>query len=395
VRNQSTLLGNFELFHDTHSDSVHRVVRGRSLSSGEEVEAILLTAESARDPRRRAAFQKLQDTASALSHANVVPILSSGSSDVPYFIQRLPRGIPLDRLLATRKLEVEVACDIALQMAAALAAGLERGVVHGCLVPRSVYVELDAAGSPRVQVTHFGLLHALLGETTYLSLSRHETQFTAPELLESGSSSPRGDIYSAGMLLHEMLSRASYRGGDGTFARPNQDLGDLIRRNPAVPEPLVRSVASAIATNPSARLRSAQDLARLLIPYVKPRAQEALPRVQSLDPVLRAAQESDVPPSVLLNRAPRPRTDSACPEAMLVDPTFPRSPTAPKLEALHADAYGRRRPPANMELETVEHAKFEPEAALPPEETINRTAAVALGAGFGVGAAVAWLGKLL
>jgi Tol biopolymer transport system component len=126
-----------------------------------------------------------------------------------------------------------------IQVAEALAHAHEHGILHRDLKASNVVVAADG----RVKVLDFGLAKrlsgALSGESTIsqLSLTREGTVVgtlpcLAPEVLRGGESGERSDIWSFGVLLHELA------GGELPFAgQTSFDLTSAILRDPPAPLP--------------------------------------------------------------------------------------------------------------------------------------------------------------
>jgi serine/threonine protein kinase len=396
MQSNAIIASSFRLLHEVGSDAVTRTFRAQTLDTEEFVAVKLMHGDLSADASRVSGFLEACEAARGIVHANVAHIVACGVDRVPYVAYAWANGQTLDRVMTLRKIEVELACEIGLHLLAALAAANEHGVQHLHLSPREVIVDFENPLGPRTQVFDFGLIERSLGSDA--PRSAYEKHYLAPELLAGTPGDMRSDIHGVGMILYELLSRANHRRPQEQWTRPSHDLAELVAVNPSVPEPLLRTIACAIDGAPSARIGSASEFARLLVPYVRPKLRSnQVAHLNTLDPVLRDFESIEVSPSIQIARAPKPRTDSACPEEMLLEPTFPRSPTAPRLEALHADAYGKRRAPAAVELETVEYAAAEPPAEPAPAQDLHggRTAMLAIGAGLSVGAALAWLGTII
>src|SRR5690606_36148973 len=155
-----------------------------------------------------------------------------------------------------------------------------------------------------------------------------------------------------GVLLYELLVGAPLiRESDELRALEAVRTGRWVRPvvlAPELPEALLALVESALHLDPSRRPRSAVEFAALLRPF---RSHVFAPSAPPSDgdwnvgPVtLNGPYAPPYHPTRGSRPVPRPRADSACPVDMLVDPTFPRSPIAPRLEALHADAFGGATP---------------------------------------------------
>src|SRR5690606_16534479 len=136
--------------------------------------------------------------------------------------------------------------------------------------------------------------------------------------------------YSVGVLLYELLAgvplidetdewRALEAVRNGRWQR-------LAQRAPHLPPALIAVVEDALSVDPELRPRSAAAFARQLSPFISPVANSESETKQRFAP--------SYCPSNALSKVPQPHHDSACPGDLLLAPTFPRSPPAPRLEAL-------------------------------------------------------------
>jgi serine/threonine protein kinase len=185
---------------------------------------------------------------------------------------------------------------VGAQVADALEYAHERGVLHRDIKPSNLL--LDALGN--VWVTDFGL--AKLEEGSDLSQSRElvgTLRYMAPERL-SGRSDRRGDIYSLGATLYELLTlRPLFDESDqihlieqiktGSPLPPRQ-----LDRN--IPRDLETIVSKALGKDPEDRFRSAADLAEGDLRGEGLRAgAEILAGLRTIDPVEADLDRGPIP----------------------------------------------------------------------------------------------------
>jgi serine/threonine-protein kinase len=150
-------------------------------------------------------FVREARSAARLSHPNVVAVFDQGAdgSDVFLVMELVPGSTLRDLLRARGRLEPREALDIIEPVLDALSAAHAAGLVHRDVKPENVLITPDG----RVKVADFGLARAtstmtnatqgvLIGTVAYLS----------PELVEHGLADARSDVYSAGIVLFEMLT---------------------------------------------------------------------------------------------------------------------------------------------------------------------------------------------
>ena len=173
-----------------------------------------------RDPHFLDRFTDEAKTIARLTHPNVVAVYDQGTHDgLPYLVMEYVRGRTLRELLADRRrLTPAEALAILEQMLAAVAAAHRAGLVHRDIKPENVLVaEPPGRGSlvdAVVKVADFGLARAVEASADAGSHLLATVAYVAPELVTDGHADPRTDVYSAGIVLFEMLTgRVPYEGG--------------------------------------------------------------------------------------------------------------------------------------------------------------------------------------
>lgn len=216
----------------------------------------LLSPRLLEDPAALARFQRDAQALSHLSHPNLLQVLASGQEGGhPYLALEFFEGIPLDRLLRQRRLSVQEAFTAFRGICRGLAHAHQHGVVHRYLKPRDVLVSPDLS---EVKLADFGLGRMdNLGTTATLNTGAvilGSLPYLAPEVVEKKAGAPepdhRADLYSAGVILHEMLTG---RPPSARFALPSQV-------NTELPSEIDVLVMKCLARNPLQRYATALDL---------------------------------------------------------------------------------------------------------------------------------------
>ncbi len=173
----------------------------------------LLTA----DPEFRARFQREALLQANLPHPQIVQVLDVGeSSDGAFIVMEYTDGRSLSTLI--RELgprPLDRALDITEQLLEVLDFAHRQGVVHRDLKPSNLLVE-DRAGREFVKVLDFGIAKLMIGDgsgESGLTLTKTGHSFgtlgyMAPEQArgESEAIDHRTDLYSVGVIMHEMLT---------------------------------------------------------------------------------------------------------------------------------------------------------------------------------------------
>jgi serine/threonine protein kinase len=198
--------------------------------------------------------------ASALNHPNIVTVHELVcEKGVDFIVMEYVQGTTLQRLIPPGGLSVELALDYAIEITAALETAHAAGILHGDLKPLNIMVTDDN----RVKLLDFGLARALAPDP---AVEQQPQQFgtrayMAPECLTNRSSDERSEIFSVGLILHQMLG-GKHPFGTGT---PNEisesiQLAEPMRLPARVPDCLCKAVYRCLEKNPENRFESIQHV---------------------------------------------------------------------------------------------------------------------------------------
>ena len=212
-----------------------------------------------------ARFERETKALSRLDHPNVVPVYSSGVTDMgnPYLAMAFVDGISLKQELGERTISPKRAVEIVIQIARGLHEAHQLGLVHRDVKPANILLD---AGSGTARLIDFGLVRDRDDET----LTREDIICGSPEYMSPEQSlgyeqaDARSDIYSLGISLYETLTgTVPFRGRPLNVIDQHRhhDPTPLRQLNPSVPADLENICLKALDKDPTKRYPSANRLA--------------------------------------------------------------------------------------------------------------------------------------
>jgi len=226
-------------------------------------------------------FRREAQAAANLSHANIVAVYDWGEEGDTYFmVMELVQGRNLrDVLRSEGALLPRRVAEIGADVCVAVSAAHNQGLVHRDIKPANILLTPDGA----VKVADFGIARAwddsenltktgaVIGTATYFS----------PEQAQGQIADARSDIYSAGVVMYELLTGVPPFTGESPVAVAYQHVQEAPEPpsslNPNVPPGLEAIVLKAMAKDPIDRYQSAaemvEDIDRLLagqVPLASP-----------------------------------------------------------------------------------------------------------------------------
>ena len=288
-----TRLGPYGILEPIGAGGMGEVYRARDTRLRRDVAVKVLPAECAAEPDRLERFQREALATAALSHPNILAIHDIGTHEGrPFLVEELLEGETLRHRLGAGRLPLREATEIAVQVARGLAAAHEKQIVHRDIKPENVFLTRDGG----VKVLDFGLARlrvpadpqaaSALPTATCLTATGAivgTTSYMSPEQVRGQACDARSDVFSFGVLAHEML--AGRRPFDGET--PADVLAAILQQEPGeLPgdvgdSPLARIVRRCLAKRPEDRFESARDLTTELVNSNVPLGPSNVPREAS------------------------------------------------------------------------------------------------------------------
>ena len=195
----------------------------------------VLSAGILADDEARKQFRKEALALAKLNHPNIETVFEFGTQDgLDFLAMELISGVPLNEKLKNGPLAEREALRLGVQMCDGLTAAHEQGIIHRDLKPSNLFITADN----RLKILDFGLA-TLLRPTEEVDIAKTVTElhgrivgtlpYMSPEQLRGEPTDARSDIYSAGVVLYEMV----------TASRPfpqhqtAQLMGAILHKDPA------------------------------------------------------------------------------------------------------------------------------------------------------------------
>jgi len=246
-------------------------------------------------------FDREARAAARLSHPCVVSVFDQGRDDSstgggrPYIVMEFVEGQTLRDVINRDAPLSPLRClELMDPVLAALAAAHEAGLVHRDVKPENVLI----SDRGQLKVADFGLAKAVSSQTntstTTQGLVIGTVSYLPPELVLSGKADACSDVYSAGVVLFELLTGRKPHTGDTpiavAYAHVNSDVPapSSFRTAGHIPPYLDALVARATSRDPQARPHNA----KIFLSQLR-RVRSALARGLADDPEL--TQELTLP----------------------------------------------------------------------------------------------------
>jgi serine/threonine protein kinase/Tol biopolymer transport system component len=273
--NPGESLAQYEIISHLGTGGMGEVFRARDTILDREVALKILPEEWSKDPERLARFRREAKVLASLHHPNIASIFGLGEDGGRTFLaMELVEGKDLAEILKGGPLPLDMAVDIARQVATGLEEAHEKGFIHRDLKPANIKRTPDG----KVKVLDFGLARALVEDQSQGGPLENSPTITAamtaqgvilgtaaymsPEQARGQEVDARADIWAFGCILLEMLTGRSFFAGD-TFS---DTLATILKSDPVwddlppdLPRGILRLLRRCLAKDPRQRLHSIAD----------------------------------------------------------------------------------------------------------------------------------------
>jgi beta-lactam-binding protein with PASTA domain/predicted Ser/Thr protein kinase len=322
--------GRYRILRKLGSGGMANVYLAEDEDLGRRVAIKILNDRYANDEDFIERFRREAKSAAALSHPNIVSIYDRGEAEGTYYIaMEVIEGRSLKELILTRgPLPISQAVAYTLEILEALRFAHRHGIIHRDIKPHNILI------GERLKVTDFGIARAGASQMTEAGSIMGTAQYLSPEQARGAPVTASSDLYSAGIVLYEMLTGKVPFNGDSAIEIAMKHLNELPKPpskiRPEIPEELDQVVLRALSKAPEDRYQSAEEFA------------EDLHRVEAGLPVAPETSEA----ATALIAAPG-ATIGGTTQVLPTDATSiapPRSP-ATRRPPPYTPGYGYQEPP--------------------------------------------------
>jgi hypothetical protein len=240
------------------------VYRGLDEALEREVAVKTLHAEGSLDPDSRRRFEVEAKAAARLQHPNIVTVFELGEDrGLPFIAMEMLAGADLEALERSgEEMTLAEKLGVVAQVCRGLAYAHERGIVHRDIKPSNVRLLEDGTA----KIMDFGI--AKLGSThlTKTGMMVGTVHYMSPEQVRGRPLDGRSDVFSAGVILYELVAGERPFRGEGA----TQVLYKIVNEEPPTPDlaalgdlaPKLQAIlARALAKDKDARYPGAEAFA--------------------------------------------------------------------------------------------------------------------------------------
>ena len=222
----------------------------------------ILKADLAQDEDFRRRFNAESQAVAQLSHPNIVSVYDvSRGGDTEYIVMELIDGITLKQYMEKRgQLNWRESLHFITQIMRGLSHAHSRGIIHRDIKPQNIMVLRDGS----VKVADFGIACLENSAQTLTQEALGSVHYISPEQARGDRTDARSDIYSAGVVLYEMLTGRLPFEGDSAVSVAIQHLSSIplapreIKKD--IPEQLELICMKAMTADPEKRYPSADAM---------------------------------------------------------------------------------------------------------------------------------------
>ena len=276
--NQRVIAGRYEVGNLIGRGGMADVYEGVDTRLGRTVAIKLLKADLANDPNFESRFRQEAQASARMAHPTIVRVYDAGEDVTvdsngntnrhPFIVMEYVNGKLLRDLLHERRLTLQEAIDFETGVLTALEFSHRAGIVHRDI--KSANVMITEAG--QVKVMDFGIARAVSENSATVAHTSGivgTAQYFSPEQAKGESVDARTDLYSAGVLLYEMLAGRPPFKGESAVSVAYQHVSEAVvppsEYDPNVSAEMDAVIIRALAKDRNERFQSAEEFREHLL----------------------------------------------------------------------------------------------------------------------------------
>ncbi len=240
------------------------VFKGKDRRLNRLVAIKVLKEELAQGAEFRRRFHDESQAVAMLSHPNIVAVYDvSRSPELDYIVMELIDGITLKQYIQKKggKLPWREALHFITQIMKALSHAHGRGIIHRDIKPHNMMILRDGS----LKVADFGIARLTsAAQATLTQEALGSVHYISPEQARGSHIDARSDIYSAGVVLYEMITGRLPYEGDSPVSVAIQHINSIPLSpreiDPEIPEALEAITMKAMASDVNQRYLSADAM---------------------------------------------------------------------------------------------------------------------------------------
>lgn len=275
IQGDRTLAGRYEIGRRIGRGGMAEVYLGTDERLARRVAVKLLNTTLAGEPDFRSRFRREAQAAARMTHPTIVRVFDAGEDTfvradgheliVPYIVMEHIEGKQLRDVMMDAPLPLDKVQHYMSGLLTALEYSHRAGVVHRDIKPGNVMITPDDA----VKVMDFGIARAIsdtAGTIAQTTAILGTASYFSPEQARGEQVDGRSDLYSAGIVLYEMLTGRVPFQGDSAVAVAYQHVTERPiepeQINPAITPAMSAVIMRALAKNREDRFQSASEFRR-------------------------------------------------------------------------------------------------------------------------------------
>ena len=254
------------------------VFRAEDTRLGRPLVLKFLPAALSRDPMALERFEREAKAASSMNHPGICTVYDTGEFEGQrYIAMEYLEGQPLDRFIGGKPLALSMMLDLSVQITDAIELAHTQGILHRDIKPANIFITKRG----HAKVLDFGLAKLAAGGSgasaldataqtlaaqilTTVGMAVGTVAYMSPEQARGEDLDTRSDLFSLGVVLHEMATgRQAFAGPTAAVvfdAILNRTPPPIVSVNPEVPLELERIIDKAIEKDRMLRYQHAADL---------------------------------------------------------------------------------------------------------------------------------------